>query len=258
MIATTHLKAEQLEQLEALLADTTAGAGRYRPPVARNIGILWDLGRAGLTRYVEDVNFETYEILDAGKAIVVGRAMDAAAREAFLRCASRHELRETIASLKAVFNDDQVDPALREQTLADIEACQDRLDELADGQSESTGRHRVIPADDRPTQILPPVQEQTAPMPSTSTLPGIAVVEREQPDEPDQDSAERLLAAIKGADTGDDVYDEQTAEWAALEADLGEERSWRRRRPFPWYVPVLIATVSTAIGTWSLAWLVMG
>jgi DNA-binding PadR family transcriptional regulator len=257
MISTTDLTGTQLEQLEALLADTTPGGGVYRPPVGRDTGVLHDLEATGLVRWTKDCG---YEITDAGRAEVVDRAMDAAASEAFVRCASKHELRESIERLKAVFND-LTNVELRERTLTDIEACQDRLDDLAEGQSETTGRHRLVPVDDRPTQVIPPVQEQTAPMAIAGTLPGVPVIRREQPDHLDLESAERLFAAIKDADTSDDVFDElaaeQTAEWAALENDLGDDRSWWRRKLTPARVLVL-SVVTAVVVTWTAAWLVLG
>jgi hypothetical protein len=260
MISITDLTGTQLVQLEALLADTTLGGGVYRPPVATDREVLLELVEAELVRNLSDGVFsDVYELTGAGKAIVVDRAMDAADSEAFLRYASSYELRETIRRLKAVFND-FVEVELRERTLMDIEACQNRLDDLAEGQSESTGRHRLVPVDDRPTQVIPPVQEQTAPMAIAGTLPGVPVILREEPDHLGPDGAERLLAAIKGNDTGQDVYDElaaeQTVEWAALEADLGDERGWLRRNLTPRRKFVL-SIVAAVVVTWFVAWLVM-
>lgn len=289
MISTTDLTGTQLEQLEALLADCTLGGGVYRPPVATDREVLLELVEAELVRNLSDGVFsDVYELTGAGKAIVVDRAMDAAASEAFVRCASKHELRESIERLKAVFND-LTNVELRERTLMDIEACQNRLDDLAEGQSESTGRHRLVPVDDRPTQVIPPVQdaepmsdreadalafilsglaeveqpsestepvqEQTAPMAIAGTLPGVPVVDVLAPE-----YGEKLLAAIKGELTDDDVFDElvaeQTAEWDALESDLGAEPGWWNRSIVPGGVLVVSVLAAVAV-TWFAAWLVM-
>ena len=249
MISTEDLTAVQLEQLDALLADTTPGGGVYRPPVATDYEALRELAEDGLVDRVDDVEFGYhYEITEAGREIVIGRAMDAADSEAFVRYATPYELRESIRRLKAVFND-LTDPALRERTLVDIEACQDRLEELVDGRSESTGRHRVVPADDRPTETIAAV----------GTLPDLPVVERTQPDEPDQQSAMLLLAALKATPTAEELAQlaaVSTAGWQALEADLADERSWLRRRLRPHRVFILFI-VATVVSTWFVAWLVM-
>ena len=249
MISTEDLTAVQLEQLDALLADTTPGGGVYRPPVATDYEALRELAEDGLVDRVDDVEFGYhYEITEAGREIVVGRAMDAADSEAFVRYATSYELRESIRRLKAVFND-LTDPALRERTLADIEACQDRLEELVDGKSESTGRHRVVPADDRPTKMIAAVGK----------LPGLPVVERTQPDVPDQESAMRMLAALKATPSPPELAEvaaATTAGWDALAADLGDQRGWLRRNLTP--PRVLVLSVLTAVvGTWFVAWLVM-
>src|SRR3954451_12861455 len=80
MISTTDLTGTQLVQLEALLADTTLGGSRYRPLAARDIEIMQDLECAEpeLGRWTADCG---YEVTDAGRAAVVGHAMDAAASE---------------------------------------------------------------------------------------------------------------------------------------------------------------------------------
>jgi hypothetical protein len=256
-LITTHLTAAQLEQLDALLADTTPGGGHYRPPVQRDIEVLRDLEHAGLSRFTVDCG---YEITDAGRAVVIDRAMDAADTEAFLRYASNFELRESIRKLKAVVDEYADDPELRERTLRDIEACQDVLDSRTEGRSETSGRHRLVEVDDRPTETLPAVVEQTAFESSSGTLPGLPVVEPDY-EVPDQESAERLLAAIKGADTGEDVYDELAAEttgqWQALQADLGDDRSWWRRTLRPHRV-LILSVVAAVVITWGVAWLVMG
>ncbi|MEV4052990.1 hypothetical protein AB0J55_17540 [Amycolatopsis sp. NPDC049688] len=249
MISTTELTGVQLEQLEALLADTTPGGGSYRPPVAHNPEIVAQLVDAGLVHQYTDTLFDTYEVTVAGRQVVQDHAMDEAGGEAFLREADPAQLRETIRKLKAVFND-LTDPVLRERTLTDIETVQDALDARTEEQCESTGRHRAVPVDDRPTEVLARVEERTVPMVRTGVL-----------DVPDQDSAERLLAAIRGSDTGADVYDEfvaeQTAAWDALEADLADERNWLRRNLTP-RRKLVLTVVATVVVTWFAAWLVMG
>lgn len=265
MISTTHLTAAQLEQLEALLADTTPGGGPYRPPVVRDVEVLQDLECMGLAVYVEDVSYENYAATDAGRAVVVGRAQELAESEAFLMYASDDELRAAIAALKveaARYLDSDGNGHLRERVLLDIEACQDALDNSVESpmeeltaasghRSESTGRHHVVPADDRPTTVLP----------SVGTLPGLPIVEPH----PDQESAERLIAAIKGADTGQDIYDEllaeTTGEWAELEAELADESSWWQRTVADRLTPrrtLVLAVVTAVVLTWFVAWLVMG
>lgn len=263
MISTTDLTGTQLVQLEALLADTTPGGGVFRPPVAVDDEALRVLVDAGLAYRLQDVLFDHYEVTDAGRAIVVERARDAADTEVFALYATDDELRAAIEALKVVFND-LTDPLLRDRALLDIEACQNALDDRddrAEGRSASTGRHRLVPVDDRPTQVIPPVQEQTAPM---ATLPGVPVILREQPDHLDPDSAERMWAALKGNDTGQDVYDELAAEttdeWAALEADLADESSWWQRNVTDRLNPrrkFVLAIVATVVVTWFAAWLVM-
>jgi hypothetical protein len=251
MISTAHLKADQLTQLEALLADTTPGGGVYRPGVARDVGILWELGQAGLARYVEDVNFETYEITDAGRAIVVDRAMDAASSQAFVSYASNYELRQAIERLKA--EAEQLDDDFREYALIDIEACQDELERRAESRSESTGRHRVVPGDDRPTEVLPAAVEQTAIGSSSGTLDGL-------PCDPDGQATVRLIAAIRATPTPDELAELaaiHTAGWQALEADLADERSWWRRNLTPRRV-LALSVIASIVGTWFVAWLVMG
>lgn len=257
MISTTDLTGYQLLQLDALLADTTPGGGVYRPPVAVDDEALRELVDAGLAYRLQDVLFDHYEVTDAGRAIVVERARDAADTEVFALYATDDELRAAIEALKVVFND-LTDPLLRERALLDIEACQNALDDRADraeGRSESTGRHRLVPVDDRPTEVLPPVQEQTAPMAIAGTLPGVPVTEVLA-----REYGEKLLAAIKDETTTDDVFDElvaeQTAEWDALEADLGDERGWLRRNLTPRRKFVL-SIVAAVVVTWFAAWLVM-
>ncbi|WP_086848352.1 hypothetical protein [Amycolatopsis kentuckyensis] len=254
MSLTADLTAEHLAQLEALLADTTPGGGLYRPPVARDINLLGVLSGAGLAVYTSDCG---YEITDAGRAIVVDRAVDAAHTHVFVLYATDDELHAAISALKVTADTD--DTVLRHRALTDLEACQDELDrrvavaELAqrgERRSESTGRHHLVEVDERPTAVIPQVQEQTAPMALTGVL-----------DVPDKDAAERLLAAIKGSDTGQDVYDgfiaETTGGWDALEADLGDDRSWLRRNLTPRRKFVLTIVV-TVVATWFAAWLVMG
>lgn len=259
MISTTDLTAYQLEQLAALLADTTPGGGVYRPPVARDEDVLRQfedagLARVSLVRGFEDIGYENWEITDAGKAVVVDRAMDAADTEAFLRYASRHELRETIRRLKDVFPT-LVEDHLRERTLLDIEACQDRLDDLAEGQSEGTGRHRLVPVDDRPTEVLPAAVEQTAIEKVSGTLPGLPVV-AVQPDVLGSEYYGRLRAAIIATPTEAEIA-EINATQAALEADLGDDVGWWNRSIVPGGVLVVSLLAAVAI-TWFAAWLVMG
>lgn len=244
VITVQHLTADQVAQLDALLADTTPGGGVYRPPVAQNIEILGALAHAGLVMYTADCG---YEITDAGCGIVVDRARYAADTEDFLRYADEAHLRKAIRKLKVVFND-LTDVEERQQTLVDIEACQDALDELADGQSESTGRHREVPADDRPTQVLP-----------TTGTPGLPVVESVLGPDPDEEATVRLIAAIRATPTDDEMAalaDINTASWAALAADLAAEPGRWRRRFTPARVLVL-SIVTTVVVTWGVAWLVM-
>jgi len=254
MISTTDLTGAQLDQLDALLADTTPGGGLYRPPVARDIEVLEDLECGGLARWTPDCG---YEITDDGRDVVISRAKDAAGTEDFIRFATDAELLNSIWALKTeapVLGDE-----LRERALADLEACQDELDRRAEGRSESTGRHRVVPADDRPTAAIPRVEE-TAPLPFTGTLPGLPIVERAQPDEPDHESAMRLLAALKATPTAEELAElaaVSTAGWQALAADLGDEPSWWHRHVTQ-HAAVLVAVAVTAVATWSVAWLVIG
>jgi len=265
MISTTHLTGDQLAQLDALLADTTPGGGTYRPPVARDPEVMQQLEQAGLVRYVEDISYETYEVTDAGRALVIDRAIDAAHTQVFVLYADDDELRAAIENFKleaARYLDSEGNTHLRERVLADIEACQDELDRRdADGPSESTGRHRAVPADDRPTETIARVELPTEQLPSVGTLPGLPVVESVPLDVVSPDYGEKLWAAIKGADTGEDVYDEfvaeTTGEWAALEADLGDDRSWLHRNLTPRRV-LALSIVVTVVLTWFAAWLVMG
>jgi len=281
-VTATTLTADQLEQLEALLADTTPGGGAYRPPVARDDNLLGALTYFGLATYTSDCG---YEITDAGKAAVVNRAMDAADTEAFLRYASKYELAETIRRLKAVVPT-LVEDEQRERTLQDIEACQDRLDELAATRacwapgdqehdhemcndvvaeraerSESTGRHRLVPVDDRPTEVLPAVVEQAEFEPSSGTLPGLPVVESDgTPCDPDEQATIRLIAAIRATPSPAELAEvaaAQEAGWEALEADLGDERGWWRRNLRPHRV-LILSIVATVVVTWGVAWWVMG
>ncbi|RSD21966.1 hypothetical protein [Amycolatopsis eburnea] len=248
---TTDLTADQLEQLAALLADTTPGAASYRPPVARDIEILRGLETAGLSRWTPDCG---YEITAAGRDVVKEHAWDAADGEAFLREAPSAQLRKTIRDLRAFFHG-STDPVLRERALVDVEAIQDELDARAD--SESTGRHRAVPADDRPTEAIDRVELPTEPMPLSGTLPGLPVAEVVSPD-----YGEKLLAAIQDTPGPDDVAEflaEQhtAAEWAELEADLGDDDS----RWGPPVVPgsvLAVSVVAAIVVTWFAAWLVIG
>jgi len=250
MISTVHLTGDQLAQLEALLADTTPGGGVYRPPVARDVWVLRDLEHANLCRFTVDCG---YEITDAGRAAVVDRAIDAAHTQVFVLYADDDELRAAIENFKleaARYLDSEGNTHLRERVLADIEACQDELDRRdAEAEAAHYGRHHQVPADDRPTQT----------MASVGTLPGLPVVEPTEVLAPDY--GEKLLAAIKDGTTPDDVFDElaaeQTAEWAALEAELRDDRSWLRRNLRPHRV-LILSIIATGVVTWFVAWLVMG
>jgi hypothetical protein len=257
MISTTDLTAVQLLQLDALLADTTPGGGCYRPPVARDVEALRELAEAGLALYVEDIG-PTYEITDAGREIVIEHAMYAAEGVEFVQHAGDDELRATIEYLKAELP--QLGDLLRERAMADIEVCQDELDRRADGSSEGTGRHRLVPVDDRPTAALPRVEDDTAPLPFTGTLPGLpVVVERAQHDVPDHESAMRILAALKATPSPAELAElaaVSTAGWQALEADLGDESRWWHRRVAP-HAAVLVAVAVTAIVTFGFTWLVI-
>lgn len=258
MISTQHLTADQLAQLDALLADTTPGGGLYRPPVARDVWILRDLEHAHLCRFTVDCG---YEITDTGRAAVVERAIDAANTQVFALYATDDELHAAIGALKVAA--ETADEVVRERALTDIEACQDELDRRdAEDRSESTGRHRVVPADDRPTEVLPAAVEQTIIGSSSGTLTGLPVVESDgTPCDPDEQATIRLLAAIRATPSPDELAEIaaiNTAGWDALEADLGDDdRSWLRRKLRPHRV-LILSIVAAVVVTWFVAWLVMG
>lgn len=139
--------------------------------------------------------------------------------------------------------------------------------DLADGVSESTGRHRFVPPDDRPTGVLPRVQQQTPVddgfAPSSGTLPGLPVVESDGiPADPDPDATIRLIAAIRATPDPEELAEmaaaqTETAGWDALAADLGDQRSWLRRKLRP-HRAVVLAVVVSVVVTWGIAWLVLG
>ncbi|MFB9687667.1 hypothetical protein [Amycolatopsis plumensis] len=254
---TTHLTAVQLEQLEALLADTTPGGVAYRPPVARDESTLTNLEGLGLVRWTEDCGFE---ITDAGREAVVERVRDAADAEAFLFDADADLLQDTIEKLKAAFP--TLPAELRDRALMDIEVCQDVLDSrraaAEDQTAESTGRHRAVPADDRPTETIARVDLPTEPLALGGTLPEIPVAKILT----DREGAERLLAAIEDMPSPDDVAEylaePHTAdEWADLEADLADEPGWLRRNLTPPRV-LALSVLAAVVSTWFVAWLVMG
>lgn len=130
--------------------------------------------------------------------------------------------------------------------------------ELAEGRSESTGRHHLVPADDRPTEVIPAV-EQTVIGSSSGTLTGLPVVDG--PCDPDKDATVRLIAAIRATPSPAELAEMaaiNTAGWDALEADLGDDdRSWLRRKLRPHRV-LILSIVATVVVTWFVAWLVMG
>jgi hypothetical protein len=143
-LITTHLTADQLEQLAALLADTTAGAGVYRPPVARDVEVLRDLEHAGLSRFTVDCG---YEITDAGRAVVVDHVKDIADAQAFVMYAPDEDLRRVDRRAEARSRpllDGDGNADLRERVLADIEACQNELDRRADAEGRVRD-HRPSP-----------------------------------------------------------------------------------------------------------------
>jgi len=253
-VITTHLTAEHLAQLDALLADTTPGGGVYRPPVARDINLLSVLADRGLVLYTSDCG---YEITDDGRAIVMDRAVDAANTHVFVLYATDDELHAAIGALKVAA--DTADDVVRDRALTDIEACQDELDRRdADGQSESTGRHRAVPPDDRPTETIARVELPTEQLPFVGTLPAIPVTKILD----DREGAERLLAAIQDTPSPDDVAEylaePHTAdEWAALAADLGDEPGWWNRSIVPGGV-LIVSVFAAVVITWFAAWLVMG
>jgi hypothetical protein len=260
MISTQHPTAEQLTQLEALLADTTAGGGLYRPSVARDVEVLQQLVQAGLALYVEDIG-PTYEITDTGREIVIEHAMYAAEGAEFVAYAGDDELQATIEHLKAELP--QLGDTLRQRAMADIEICQDELDRRAEvgiaveGRSESSGRHQRVEPDDRPTETIDRVELPTEPLPVIGTLPSIPVAEILT----DRDGAERLLAAIQDTPSPDDVAEYLAAphtadEWAALAADLGDDEGWLRRNLTPRRV-IALSVIASIVVTWFVAWLVM-
>lgn len=247
MISTTDLTAAQLLQLDALLAETTTGCVHYRPPVVRDVDVLQDLECAELVRWTHDCG---YEITDAGREIVIEHAMYAAEGAEFVQCAGDDELQATIEHLKAELP--RLGDLLRQRAMADIEICQDELDDRAHRRTEGTGRHRVVPGDDRPTEVLPAAVEQTVIGSSSGTLDNL-------PCDPDGQATVRLIAAIRATPTPDELAELaaiHAAGWQALEADLGDERPWWRRNLTPRRV-LALSVIASIVVTWFVAWLVM-
>ncbi len=114
---TPVLTVAQRAQLDAVLADATAGAALFRPPVPRDVEILRDLERAGFAQMNPGMGSQ---LTEKGRDLSVALALQDATAERELRGRTNRKLLGYVRALSAAL-DDVTEPELRAQVQADVD-----------------------------------------------------------------------------------------------------------------------------------------